>query len=77
MADQQTPGEKDLLRRHVETWRKAGPELEAIRKREIETADTKLAVQQLFPNSMEFWHGIPVQTTSGLVQQQALFAKLA
>jgi len=75
MADQKTVSEQEQMRRWVETWRRAGPELEAIRRREIESTDTAEAIRQLFGST------VPPQddgrrTTSGLVEQQAWFAKL-
>jgi hypothetical protein len=36
-----------MMRRWVQTWRKAGPELERIRLRELRDVDTQLAIQQL------------------------------
>ena len=36
MADQQAPQERELMRHWVETWRRAGAELDEIRRREIE-----------------------------------------
>jgi hypothetical protein len=59
----QTASELELTRQWVETWKRAGPELEEIRRREIESADTQEAIHtaaQLEP-----------RTTSGLVEQQA------
>ena len=51
------------------------PELEAIRRRELQTTDVQKAVHQLFADSqmVQQW---PRLTTSGLVEQQAWFAKL-
>ena len=36
-----------MMRRWVQTWKKAGPELERIRLRELRDVDTQLAIQQL------------------------------
>jgi hypothetical protein len=63
-----------LLRRWVETWRRAGPELEAIRLAELQSVDTREAVRQIF--SAELRDLPPVSPTSGLVEQQAWFARL-
>ncbi len=75
MALPLTPEDRAMLKQHVERWRVAGPELEAIRKRELQTTDVQKAVQQLFGDSamVQRW---PRLTTSGLVEQQAWFAKL-
>ncbi len=70
-----TPEERAKLKLHVETWRKAGPELEAIRREESRTVDVALAVRQLFGND-EMVKRWPRLLTSGLVEQQAWFAKL-
>ncbi len=75
MANQQTAQERELMRRWVETWRRAGPELDEIRRREIEATDTREAIRQLFGSAAAF-QDLPPRTTSGLVEQQAWFAKL-
>jgi len=75
MANQQTVQDRDLTRRWVETWRRAGKELDQIRRREIEAADTGEAIRQLFGSAAAF-RDLPPRTTSGLVEQQAWFAKL-
>jgi hypothetical protein len=64
-----------LLRRWVETWNRAGLALERIRRAELQSLDTKQAVRQLFADSTRR----PPQSappTSGLVEQQAWFARL-
>lgn len=76
MADRQTDQDRELLRQWVETWRRAGPELEEIRRREIEFADTREAVRQIFGSSESFFRDLEAPTTSGLVEQQAWFARL-
>lgn len=63
------------LKRWAETWERAGRELDALRRRELQAMtddDTRRAVADLFsgPASADF----PVRTTSGLVEQQRLFA---
>ena len=67
--------ERELMRRWVETWKQAGPELEAIRQREMRQVDTAEAVRQLL-NSTSLLHRDPPLQTSGLVEQQAWFAVL-
>ena len=75
MAPPLTSEDRAMLKQHVETWRVAGPELEAIRKRELQTIDVQKAVLQLFGDStmVQLW---PRLTTTGLVEQQAWYAKL-
>ena len=75
MTDRQPVQDRELLRRWVETWQRAGLELEEIRRREIEAMDTAEAIRQLF-GSTAAYKDIPLRTTSGLVEQQAWFAKL-
>jgi len=69
--------EKELIRKWIETWRLAGPELEAIRRRELKAltdADVRQYVHDLFTGPYPF--DIPAREGSGLVEQQRWFAKL-
>jgi len=63
-----------LVRRWVETWRRAGVELEALRRSELARIDTREAVRQLFVGDCPALP--PPLPTSGLVEQQAWFARL-
>ena len=74
MADAQSADERALMRRWVQTWIEAGKELEKIRRREIEATDVREAVRQIFSAAETPQH--PPSCTSGLVEQQALFARL-
>jgi hypothetical protein len=59
----------------VETWRRAGVELEAIRRRELQSLDTQDAIRQIFGEETgAFPPAGPA--TSGLVEQQVWFARL-
>jgi hypothetical protein len=71
----QTGEHRDLLRKWVETWRRAGPELEAIRLAELRSVDTREAIRQIFGDG-DLPPLPPAPATSGLVEQQAWFAKL-
>ena len=66
---------RELMRQWVETWRQAGDELAAQRRVEIESANTQEAVQHIF-GSDGMTDGLPPRQTSGLVEQQAWFARL-
>ncbi|HMC58723.1 MAG TPA: hypothetical protein VKJ01_05995, partial [Candidatus Solibacter sp.] len=66
--------ERELMRQWVDTWRRAGAELAEIRRHEIESADTQEAVRQLFGTGVSI-DSAPPRTTSGLVEQQAWFAR--
>ena len=71
---QQASPDNSLRRRWVETWRRAGEELERLRRAEIESIDTREAIRQIFGS-----HGRALQapsTTSGLIEQQAWFGRI-
>jgi hypothetical protein len=66
-----------LLRKWVETWSRAGPELDAIRRREIEALtddDIRRIVQNLM--SVPLPPDLPMRLDSGLVEQQRWLARL-
>lgn len=75
MADPQSASDQELLRRFVETWQRAGEELDQIRRRDIESLDTREAIRLLYGSQTAF-RDLPPRTTSGLVEQQAWFAKM-
>ena len=65
------------LKRWAETWERAGRELDAIRRRDLQSMtddDARRAIADLF--SMTMPPCLPLRTTSGLVEQQRLFALL-
>ena len=67
----------ELLRKWVETWTRAGPELDAIRRRELEALsddDIRQIVQNLM--SVPLPPDLPMRLDSGLVEQQRWFARL-
>jgi hypothetical protein len=69
-----TPDGDELLKRWVATWRRAGVELEELRRREIESVDTQQAIRQIFSGP---WPDLPpAPATSGLIEQQAWFRRL-
>jgi len=73
MSQQASP-DNSLRRRWVETWRRAGQELERLRRTEIESIDTREAVRQIFGGD---GGAVPAPPpTSGLVEQQAWFARI-
>jgi len=74
MSGQPASQDRELLRLWVDTWRRAGAELDEIRRHEIETADTQQAVRQMFGTEGSL-DSSPPRTTSGLVEQQAFFAR--
>ena len=62
------------MRHWVETGKRAGPELEEIRRREIESTHTRKAIRQIFGGAA--MANLEPRTTSGLIEQQAWFARL-
>jgi hypothetical protein len=76
MHDPATAAERQRLREWVDTWKRAGADLEEIRRREIAAADTREAVRQVFAFSDALLRSLPPRRSSGLVEQQAWFAKL-
>ncbi|MGH8634426.1 MAG: hypothetical protein ACRET7_09880 [Burkholderiales bacterium] len=65
------------LKKWAETWERAGRELALVRRRELEAMtdeDVRRAVADLFSGAVTT--GLPPRTTSGLVEQQRLFAAL-
>ena len=67
--------EAEQRRRWVETWKKAGPELEAIRRREIQEADNLKALESL-TSAINNAVRLPPRPSSGMVEMQRLFRKL-
>jgi hypothetical protein len=73
MSQQASPDD-NFRRRWVETWRRAGEEMEVLRRTEIESVDTQEAVRQIFGSDGPT---VPAASpTSGLVEQQAWFARI-
>lgn len=65
------------LKRWAETWERAGRELSDLRRRELQAMtddDVRRAVADLFSSPLP--PDLPARTTSGLVEQQRLFAIL-
>ncbi len=65
-----------MLCRWVETWKRAGPELEAIRQREIAEADNLAVLASLEGPFNQALRALPPRKSSGMVEMQKLLAKL-
>lgn len=64
------------LKRWVDTWKQAAPELEAIRRREIAELDT-LAVLESMEDAFNYAiRALPPRETSGMVEMQRCSLKL-
>jgi hypothetical protein len=59
----------------VQTWQKAGPVLDQLRRQEIRQADTAKAILQLDDAFRSALRERPPGPTSGLVEQQYWFAR--
>jgi len=74
--DNRTMDEREMIRRWVETWKEAAPELEAIRRREIQEADNLKVLAMLEGAFNHAVRTMPPRPSSGLVEMQEWFAKL-
>ena len=68
--------ERELIRRWVDTWKRAGPELEAIWRREVCETDNAQAIAALESAFNHATRTFPSQSCSGLVEMQRIFQKL-
>jgi len=65
------------LKQWAETWERAGREMSALRRRELQAMtddDVRRAVAELFSGPL--LPDLPPRATSGLIEQQRLFAVL-
>lgn len=72
----ETSSDTALLRKWVATGQRAGRELECIRRAEMQSIDTRDAVRQIFGSGGAVITSAAPET-SGLVEQQAWFARLS
>ncbi len=66
----------EALRHWVETWKEAGPKLEAIRRREIREADNLKVLEALEGAFNHAVRMLPPRPSSGMVEMQAWLRKL-
>ncbi|TFH15693.1 MAG: hypothetical protein E4H02_07340 [Lentisphaerales bacterium] len=71
-----TEREKQLTLKWIECWRKAGPELERLRRADIRQANTKNAVAAFAGMVKAALRILPARPDSGLVEQQRYFRQL-
>lgn len=69
------PNEHDAAQ-WIASWRLAAVDLDRIRREEVQQADTAAAVLALAGAFRYAREHLPVRQTSGLVEQQRLFARL-
>ena len=68
--------QEQRVRQWIQNWEAVGPVLERLRDEEIRNSDTAAAIEQLsdaFESARRHWQP---PATSGLVEQQRLFARL-
>jgi hypothetical protein len=68
--------EREPMRRWVETWKEAGPALEAILRKEIEKIDVHEELAALEGAFNYATRNVPPEPTSGLVVMQEWLSKL-
>jgi hypothetical protein len=68
--------ERETMRRWVDVWQQAGPELELIRRREIQHIDNLKVLALLETAFNHALHTMPVRDSSGMVEMQDWFARL-
>ena len=68
--------EREAMRRWVETWKQAGPDLEAILRKEIEKIDVQKELAALEGAFNHAVRNVRPEPTSGLVEMQDWFSKL-
>jgi hypothetical protein len=68
--------EREAMRRWVRTWKEAGPELDAIRRREIRDADNHKVLAVLEGAFNHATRTMPLRPSSGMIEMQEWFAKL-
>ncbi len=67
--------DKESVQRWIAGWKAAGPVLEKLRKDAIRNSDTAKAIEQLSDAFDSALLHYPPSKTSGLVEQQRLFAR--
>jgi hypothetical protein len=68
--------EKENIRRWLAGWQTAGPVLERLRAEAIRNSDTATAIEQLSDTFESALRHYQPPATSGLVEQQRIFARL-
>ncbi len=72
-----TPEQRAQMQLWVDTWKKAGPELERMREEEVSKQDTIANFETFTGMALLCIRDRPPEPTSGLVEQQRWFRILA
>jgi len=68
--------DREMMRRWVQAWKSASPELEAVRWREVRQADHPKALAPLEGAFNQTLRTLPPRPSSGMVEMQDWLAKL-
>ena len=71
-----TDAEKAAIKRSIDIWKQAGPELQKQRDADIRAADTVRSIQSMTLLFRDAIKNSPPRESSGLVEQQRWFMKL-
>lgn len=68
--------EREQIAEFVRVWKAAGPELEVVRRAEVEAADTRETIAAL-ESAFNYARALPPRDASGLVEMQRYFKRVA
>ena len=69
--------EREMIRKSVDAWRRAEPTLERVRRENIRATDTVSGIAAFEGLDIAAAKNRPPEKTSGLVEQQRIFMKIA
>jgi hypothetical protein len=75
--EEMTPEQRAQMKHWVENWKTLGPELERMREEELRNENTIRAFEIFTGMAFLATRNFPPEPTSGLIEQQRRFMKLA
>ena len=69
--------EREMIKKSVAAWQRAEPTLERVRRENIRATDTTSAIAAFSGMALAAAKNNPPEKTSGLVEQQRIFMKIA